>query len=230
MGLKHLILLHGALGSAEQLSVLQNRLQEHYIVHTLNFPGHGGAAMDGYEFSINGFTAALKDFVERNNIPQPNLFGYSMGGFVALVAAAKKLFTSDKIITLATKFAWTEQIAEKEVRMLDADTLQTKLPAFVDTLAKRHAPQPWREHLSLTANLMTTLGKGHALTEATLANIEQTCLLLLGDQDKMVTEQETMAVQQSLPNGKFQALKDTPHPIEKVDTDLLIAAIRNFLQ
>jgi len=40
--MEHLLLLHGALGSKEQLAALALKLKDKYVVHTLNFNGHGG--------------------------------------------------------------------------------------------------------------------------------------------------------------------------------------------
>ena len=40
--MQHLILLHGALGSKEQLQPLATTLQNTFHVHSFNFSGHGG--------------------------------------------------------------------------------------------------------------------------------------------------------------------------------------------
>ena len=41
----------------------------------------------------------------------------------------------------------------------------------------------------------------------------------------MVTVEETIAVQETLPHAKFISLKDTPHPIEQVDPKILTPLI-----
>ena len=53
-------------------------------------------------------------------------------------------------------------------------------------------------------------------------------LLLLGYNDKMVTKEETEAVQKVLPNSRFQLLEQTAHPIEKTDIAVLAGIIREF--
>ena len=40
--MKTILLLHGAIGAADQLQPLAQVLAAHYNVHTLSFSGHGG--------------------------------------------------------------------------------------------------------------------------------------------------------------------------------------------
>ena len=55
-------------------------------------------------------------------------------------------------------------------------------------------------------------------------------LLLLGDRDKMITLEETIAVFNQLPNAQMAMLPGTPHPIEQVDISLLSFLIEKFLK
>lgn len=227
--MKNLVLLHGALGSKDQLEPLGLALKENYHIYRFNFPGHGGEPIDTTQFSIAGFAEALERYVLQNNISNPSVFGYSMGGFVALYAAAEKRVAFEKIITLATKFEWSPEIALKETAMLDPGIIETKVPAFAEILSTRYAPQDWKEHLTLTSKLMINLGNDNPLTAAKLASLKQPCLLLLGDHDKMVSQLETESVSDLVPVAQVKILPNTGHPIEKADVGLLAAAIDTFL-
>jgi hypothetical protein len=55
-------------------------------------------------------------------------------------------------------------------------------------------------------------------------------MLLLGDRDKMVLLEETVAVYKSLPNAQMAVLPCTAHPIEQVDIALLDFFVRRFFQ
>jgi pimeloyl-ACP methyl ester carboxylesterase len=50
----------------------------------------------------------------------------------------------------------------------------------------------------------------------------------VGDRDKMVTIEETLAAYRRLPNGRFIVLPDTPHPLEKVSPGRLAREIGDF--
>jgi esterase len=61
------------------------------------------------------------------------------------------------------------------------------------------------------------------------ASIQTPSLIMLGDKDKMVSREETIAVYEQLPNAQLAILPATPHPIEQVDKDLLAYHIRRFI-
>lgn len=227
--MRHLVLLHGAIGSKDQLQPLADSLSGEYIVHTLNFNGHGGEPFTETAFSVPGFAGDVRKYLEQQNIELAHVFGYSMGGYVALYLAKQAPFLIDRVITLATKFDWNPDIANKEAAMLNPQTIAEKVPAFADSLQKRHHPNDWKLVLQKTKDFLFHLGEKNELLPGDYKTLITPCLLLLGDGDKMVTKQETMDAMQYLPNGKFEVLENTPHPIEKVDIPMLSHMIRNFL-
>ena len=81
-----LLLLHGAIGAKDQLQPIAEQLKNTFDVHTLNFSGHGGEPMPS-SFSIEQFAGDVLLFLKQNNISKTNIFGYSMGGYVALYLA-----------------------------------------------------------------------------------------------------------------------------------------------
>ena len=228
--MKHIMLLHGAIGAARQLEPLADLLQQEYHVHLVNLPGHGGMAFPSDGFTMDGFADAVLHYADDNNIPQFSFFGYSMGGYVAMVFAQRFPGRVEKIITLATKFYWDEGVAAKEIAMLQPDIIDKKIPAFAKDLAERHAPLDWKEQLSYTKDLLMSLGKNNRLTLADHKEITTPCLLMLGDRDKMVTLGETVDVYTALPAGAMAVLPQTPHPIEKIDLQLLRFHIEQFLR
>ena len=84
-----LLLLHGALGSKEEFSTLQQELSNNFNVHTLNFEGHGDLKSDT-DFSISLFTDNVTQYLQSKRITSINIFGFSMGGYVALNLAIQQ--------------------------------------------------------------------------------------------------------------------------------------------
>jgi shikimate kinase/esterase/lipase len=223
-----LLVLHGALGSEGQLEPLKNALSDSFEVHSLNFTGHGGRDFDGDNFSIDYFTKDVLDYLEEQGLDKVAIFGYSMGGYVALNLAKKHPNRVGKIFTLATKFAWSVESASKEVKMLNPDVIATKIPAFATTLKERHAPLDWKWHLKKTAEMMLELGKGAGLSSEDFAGITQEVLITVGSKDRMVGQEESETVANLLPNGKFELLEGFKHPIEQVDLAILTEKITAF--
>ena len=156
------------------------------------------------------------------------LVGYSMGGYVALYLAKHHPEKINKVFTLATKFLWTPEIAEKEIKMLDAEKIQEKIPAFAQTLANRHAPNDWKVILKKTSDMMIALGNKNSLTLSDYETIKQPVLIGIGDKDTMVTSEETIDIYRKLKNANFIVFPDMQHPIEKVDVERLSKEINLF--
>lgn len=226
--MQDILLLHGAIGAKDQLQPLADILGDKYTVHTLNFSGHGGEAFANEDFSIPLFAEEVLNYLQRNHIRVINISGYSMGGYVAMHLAKHHPQLVDKIITLATKFHWDESIAAKEVKMLDADIIAQKVPAFAEQLCQRHLPNDWKLVLNKTRTMLLQLGQQNALQLDDYKSISTECLLLLGDKDKMVTVDETVAVAKALPHAGYRSLPDTPHPIEQVNVSMLAGIIKDI--
>lgn len=227
--MQQILLLHGAIGATDQLSPLPRELAGSFSVHTLNFSGHGGFPFAAEPFSIQLFATEVLAFLDKEDIPNISIFGYSMGGYVAMYLAKYHPERVNKIITLATKYNWDETIAANEIKMLNAAKIEEKLPEFAATLQKRHAPNDWKNVLEKTAAMLTELGKLNPLKIDDYPAIQNPVLLLLGDRDKMVTLDETVEVYKNLPKAQLAILPNTAHPIEMVDQARLAYEIRSFL-
>jgi pimeloyl-ACP methyl ester carboxylesterase len=227
--MQDILLLHGAIGSTEQLYQLEQKLAHSFTVNTLNFSGHGGSPVADEEFSIALFASEVIAFLDKKQIDSINIFGYSMGGYVAMYLAKHHPQKIKKIITLATKFNWDEIIAAQEIKMLNADKIEEKLPDFAAALQKRHAPNNWKTVLQKTAAMLTAMGKDNPLKAADYPTIQHPVLLMLGDRDKMVTHDETVEVYKYLPQAQLAILPNTGHPIEMINADSLASEIKSFL-
>ena len=138
--MKDLILLHGALGSTHSFDPLKLKLSEHYNCYTLNFSGHGNTTFNPEGFGIECFAEELNAFIKENGLSQPNIFGYSLGGYVALYLAHREPSLMGKIITLGTKFGWSPEAADKEVSRMNPEVMEEKKYKLVSTgkLLDRH--------------------------------------------------------------------------------------------
>jgi esterase/lipase len=227
--MKNIILLHGAIGAADQLEPLANALKEkQFKVHCFSFSGHGNTPFQN-AFSIEQFASELAQFIKDHQLEQAAVFGYSMGGYVALHLAKTKPGLLGNIITLGTKFAWSPEIAQKEVKMLDANTISEKVPKFAETLKNRHGGD-WETLLQKTADMMLGLGNDPALKESDFTAIENKVLIGLADHDTMVTMDETVTVFKQLKQGNMYVLPGSKHPIETINVKLLSEILENYLK
>lgn len=228
-----LLLLHGALGSAQGFDPLIELLGVDFSghgfeAHRFDFPGHGGAPMPDGPFSIATFSKALRAWIVERSLEGIDIFGYSMGGYVALHAARTAPDLIGGVFTLATKFAWDPATSEKEAGMLNPDAIEAKVPKFAAQLRDRHAPGDWREVLARTAEMMRNLGRINELPLDDLREVTNRVRIAVGDHDRMVSVEESVAAYRALPSGSFLVLPDTPHPLEAVSSERLAREIFEF--
>lgn len=223
-----LILLHGAIGSKEQFKQLIPELEPFFFVYTFDFEGHGGIESQN-DFSINLFTNNLLDFIKKEQLTKPFIFGYSMGGYVALNFASKFPNELDKIITYGTKFDWNPEDAEKEASRLNPIKIQEKVPQFAQSLAKIHGEKNWSTVVDKTAKMMLNLGNGESLNENDFSTISNKVLITIGSKDAMVSIEESKSATNQIKNSNFLLLEDFTHPIEQNDLKIISKTIIDYL-
>ncbi len=225
--MKKLLLLHGATGSSQQFQQLAALLSNAFEIHTLDFSGHGGKPLPAAPFSIELFANDVLHWMEENKITTIDIFGYSMGGYVALYLAKHHPEKVDKIFTLATKFNWHPEGAAREAAMLNPEKIAEKVPAFAKALEQKHG-ENWKAVLQKTADMMINLGNSPALPLTSLAEIQHPVLISVGDKDNMVTLEESIAAYRSIKNGQLLVLPKTQHPFEKVNAERIAEEIKSY--
>lgn len=223
-----IILLHGAIGAKDQLVPLSNELTLlGFQTYSLSFSGHGKTPFQN-KFGIEQFAEELLEFVVKNHLIRPIVFGYSMGGYVALYLTSQKQGILGNIFTLGTKFEWSPEIAAKEIKMLEANTIKEKVPKFAETLQKRHG-NDWELLLKRTAEMMIALGNNNLLNDKNFSQVNNKTFIGLADCDTMVSIAETEYAASQLMRSIRFTLSNTKHPIETVNSKHLAELICTFL-
>jgi len=226
-----LILIHGALGAASQMTPLAAALRERFETHVLELEGHGDTPSPHTHFSIDQFAEQLRRFIASKSLAPARVFGYSMGGYVALRLASQQPDLIASIATLGTKLDWSPQSAARETSRLDPATIRAKVPKFAGALEQRHVKSGgWEQMLARTADLMKGLGANPLIDAPAFANISARVRLMVGDHDTVVTIDETVRGAQALPSGELAVLPGTPHPLEQVRASLLASLIDDFFE
>ena len=218
-----IIFLHGALGSATQFDALRALFPKEAPIHALNFPGHGPNKPDT-PFSTELFSAAVVKYLDDNNIRAANIFGYSMGGYVALQLAAEYPDRVLQVVTLGTKLDWTPEVAMGMNRMFDPEKIEAKVPQFAQTLAAQHAD--WKGLCRYTTAFLHDLGNGLGMKEPSFQKINCRVTIGWGTEDNVVSAAESQKVAALIPNGKFVELFGVKHQLELVDISILFKFVR----
>jgi esterase len=190
--------------------------------------GHGATPLRNRPLRIESFAAAVLEAMDDASVSQADVFGYSMGGYVALYLAATSPDRVRRVATLATKLEWTPEIAARECSMLDAATIRAKVPKFAAALEARHTALGWEALLTKTAELLRGLGAAPLITDDLLAAIRHPARVAVGDRDATVTIDECVAAVRRIPNGELEVLPRTPHPFEKAPIERVASSLAEF--
>lgn len=226
--MKNLILLHGALGHNSHFDAYIGWLSQSFTVHTLLFEGHGDSDLPVDGITMQHYVRQLHRFCEENQIEETHIFGYSMGGYVALCYAHQQPSRVSSVLTLATKLDWTLEGATKESRMLNPAAIKEKVPKYAARLSAFHGTDKWENLLPAIAGMMIDLGENPILNETYLSQLALPVQLMLGDKDIMVTLDETKRAADVIPAARLAVLPQTKHPLEQVRPQLLMDMMKDF--
>ncbi|MBD2329504.1 2-succinyl-6-hydroxy-2,4-cyclohexadiene-1-carboxylate synthase [Alkalinema sp. FACHB-956] len=226
-----LCFLHGFLGRGDDFSELVNYLSQQFYCICIDLPGHGYSLdlpSDTYAMAYAAFqvVAVLNDLA----ISQASLYGYSMGGRLALYLA---LYYPDRFpqVFLESASPGLASEAERNERyvrdMALAAELQQDFPRFLDCWYQQPLFQSLRQHPKFPA-IYQKRQQNHPqdLTQSLramglgvqpnlwphLPHLTQPIQLIAGEWDrKFVAIQQTMA--QSLPNAKCTIVPQAGHNV-----------------
>ncbi|MBK7383155.1 MAG: alpha/beta fold hydrolase [Flavobacteriales bacterium] len=219
-----ILLLHGALGSAQQLTTLQDRIGG----VTIDLSGHGPRPIPPEGIRFEHFITDIDRAYEEQGWTSADLIGYSMGGYAALLYASKYPERVRSVVTIGTKYLWTPEGLEKELHKLDPDVMEAKVPAFAEALAAVHGKERWRDVVAAIAKSMTDLAHAPLLTVEVVARIQCPVLCCVGEGDTTAVPGDTRAFAARLPNARVFVLPNTRHPMDEVDLDVLVPELGTF--
>ncbi|MCC5916783.1 MAG: alpha/beta hydrolase [Cryomorphaceae bacterium] len=206
------VFLHGALGSRETVTQVFGQ-SEHALF--VEFPGHGTRSDENVRFDLSDFARETLDMPEIRKASKISVFGYSMGGYVALLMAYFQPEKIKRIQTYGTKYFWSPEIANGEMSKLQPDIILEKVPAFANSLEVLHGAN-WKKVVLETARMMKRMGDLPPLNDAILNEITCPVEVQRGENDNMVLREEASAMAKALPHGRYVELKGLGHALKKV--------------
>jgi pimeloyl-ACP methyl ester carboxylesterase len=220
---KNLLLLHGALGCSAQYDVIRNALSG-FNIHCFDLKEHGRKAT-GNPFTIHDLADDVAAYILNHNLEKCSIFGYSMGGYIAMLLSLRMPEHIEKIMTLGTKLEWTKEFADKESALLDPDVMKEKIPQYTVTLKNMHGD--WEAMVRNTASMMQHLAL-MPMTSDDFSRIHIPVRFAIADKDHMVTLEETVHAFKSVQKGSLLVIPDGRHPLDKIPADRISSEINMF--
>lgn len=208
--MEQLILIHGALGRKSEFDQIIPLLEKEYKIISYEIPHHGELKDSNLPFKISDLVNHFLDFIE--SVGPSLIYGFSLGGYIALAAAQKDEKNFKGIVTQGTKLNWSAVEAEKETKGLDIHFLSTKAKGFYDYLLDLHGDY-LPPLLSKTAQFMTVLGQNPSISPKSIAHLSIPVRFTRGGKDRMVTKEETLEIVHSISSAHYTEIPSMIHPI-----------------
>jgi pimeloyl-ACP methyl ester carboxylesterase len=223
----NLLLLHGALGTRDQLALLAADLPASTPCR-IDLAGHGARPIPDGGLTFEYFVQDISTTLDEAGWQQVDLLGYSMGGYAALLFASRFPERVRSVVTLGTKLNWDREGLDRELRLLDPEKIQAKVPRFAELLGQQHGAERWTALVKETACLIAGLHEKPLLTPEVFATINCPVLLCVGDRDTTAVPEHTLHAARPMPKAGTLVLPNTPHPFEAVDRKVLLPHLQAF--
>ena len=232
-----LVLLHGGFMNVDLWGPLLPGLAQTRQVIAVDLQGHGHTADIDRPFSFEQMADDIAALIAYLGLEQADLFGYSLGGGVALQTTIRHPELVRKLVLASTSFrrdGWYPAILAAE-RAMDADTMEES-PFYDVYVAVAPNPDDWPALVAKTRELVS--GADYDWGRE-VADIETPTLLIYGDADAVLPEHQqeffhllgggVIGDLEPIPPAQLAVLPGTTHFGMLSRVDLLLAIVVPFL-
>ena len=168
--------------------------------------------------------------LDRARIGRCFLFGYSVGGYAALLLAHLYPERVRGIVTFATRHLWHANGVAHLVHLADPARLTRPGNPRAAELGAIHRPADWRVVNAANRRLFASLGTDTPLREADLRAIAVPVLVLNGTRDPLVPEAESRHLASLFATWRLGLFEGSAHPFGATPLDDIAAATTGFVR
>jgi pimeloyl-ACP methyl ester carboxylesterase len=203
------LFLHAALSTLEEMRGIRRLFQDRSII-LLDLPGHGKTKETIDSITTASVADIIVQFLDRLKIPQVDIVGYSLGGYVGLELAISHAAKVRSVITHAMKFYWTNDAIE----------------STISTFSKAQVPE---RAIRATESLIRDLSRKQ-LSPDEIKNSKIPILLTTGEKDEFVTPREVSKLWQEIGsrNTSLAIFPGAGHSLRKLPLEIFEQTAREF--
>jgi len=223
------LLLHGALGSVEmELRPLMRALEPSFYVVALDLPGHGrsGDLTSSWAHPAP-LTTLLQAFLAHLQLEQVNLFGFSMGGHLALRLALAEPERFHALALHATHSLHDPALRQRVLTRFDPAFL-VRRPEWIAAFEQFHGPERWKQTAHLLKEGLST--PDAALSPEVLKTLIPPILLSGGENDELFPPEVTLAFARLFSRARTLILPDIGHTLETLQPEWLLPFLKTHFQ
>lgn len=229
-GAPPLVVLHGALGStALETDRLVRVWETSFHVYALDLLGHGRSdALPDRLPTWPDFTAGALALLDHFDLHDARLFGFSMGGGVALAAALERPERVARLAVHGVNVQWNADEVERMVGPMDVDRMERDHPFWARRLAEVHGAERWPHLVRQMIAFTRTLPDAH-LPDERLRQLGVPALVSTGDADRYFDVRHAVGLYRALPDARLWVIPGLDHPLQGVDVAPFAETVGDFL-
>ncbi len=214
-----ILLLHGAAGCTQvETAALLRRLELHHRVLAVDFSGHG-ASTDDVDFSADRFADNARAVLDAKGIERADVFGFSMGGYMALHFAHQHPNRVGRLAIHGTNIDWDDKQVEAMQQRMDVEAIHQRRPDLAADLDAVHTD--WAALFRRMQDFVATLPAHSAIMRQIAASLDHPTLVSAADRDDLFPLDTSVALHSHLPDSRLAVIPGDRHALQALDLDLI---------
>jgi pimeloyl-ACP methyl ester carboxylesterase len=232
---KPVVLLHGGLGASTMMKPFVPALAKHFRVLTPDLRGHGKTDNPSNQFGYQLLAHDLAEFINRLELDQPFVCGWSDGGQIALELGMQYPTLAKGLLVGAAWFKFSQSY-QNFLRFLGIEApghvsyeqIEKAVPQLVAALRSLHEPGPayWKQLLQQISTMWWT---PLSYTAGDFERITIPTLIMVGDRDPVVPVEEAVEMYRLIPKAELAIAPHTDHGFPRANPDTFTALTLSFL-
>ena len=222
-----LIVLHGALGSTSlETDRLVRFWERRFRVYAVDLRGHGESPAIEAVPAWDDYAADVEAVADALGLDRFRLFGFSMGGGIALASASRLGPRVERLAVHGVNVRWTE--AEVEAMVGPMERIAAENPFWAQRLAETHGADRWERLAAQMAAFTRALPDQHMPHSLTSA-ITALTLVSHGDADRFFDVQHAVDLYREIPHSRLWVIPGLDHPVQGVDAHAFARIVGDHL-
>ncbi|GAB2646285.1 alpha/beta fold hydrolase [Vibrio panuliri] len=225
-----LVMLHGGLGSSEDLEGLMKFIPDLFKVIRIDLRGHGRSTLGEHPLTYTRYQQDVEAVLDTLQVDKFHLFGFSDGGTVGYRIAA---CDERRVLSLSTLGSqWRLEPDDPSIELYQGLTADFWQQEFAEEIARYEEinPQPDFNHLVAQVKKLwlDTFDSGYP--DELVEEITCATLIMRGDKDFLFSLTEAEELCERIEESEFFNVPFTEHEAHKEYPEVVGEVLRRFLQ
>jgi len=220
---KPIVLIHGLAGRAEDwLALIPELTRKGYKIYAPDLLGFGRSPKPDVDYSISLQTDIVRQFVDSQKLQQPDVAGWSMGGWIALKYAAENPGRVHRLVLLDSAGLKFDAVNAGALRPKN----EAELAHMMQILSPHARPIPsfyakellhtFAEEDWIVDRAMKSMYTGKDLMDDRMDTVKMPVLIVWGDQDVLTPLTIGEQMHEAMPQSVLQVVHGCGHlaPVE----------------